>query len=210
VFKEHPKALGVQGLIENNPKRQSFSQFLNRIFRLSRLTTNNSCNFLEYPSELSATVNCQNLVGSNMTYRRKVFSEFKFDSNLKKYSYMEDALFSHSIFKKYPTQLFITPQAKCIHKVSKAGRLDNKELEPLKNKQRKYVLQELFGKKGLFLYYWQTLGLKIKATGKNSWQALTVPTLAVTENALQDQKADYDVGFSGCDYGYMEDEIRGS
>jgi hypothetical protein len=124
---------------------------------------------------------------------------------------MEDALFSHSIFKKYPTQLFITPQAKCIHKVSKAGRLDNKELEALKSKQRKYVLQELFGKKGLFLYYWQTLGLKIKATGKNSWQALS--TLALTAKndiSLKDQTTDYDAGFTGCDYGYMEDEIIGS
>lgn len=210
VFKDDPNALGVQGFIENNPKPQSFSQFLNRIFRLSRLTTNN-CNFLEYPSELIAIANCQNLVGSNMTYRKKVFGEFMFDKSMEKYSYMEDALFSHSIYRKHPNQLFITPHARCIHKISKAGRLEKKEIEHLKNKQRKYVLEKLFGKRGILLFYWQTLGLKIKLIGNGCWQTLGRQTMFFSSIANITKNHSTNLGMDDLvsyDYSYMEDEIR--
>jgi len=100
-----------------------------------------------------------------MTYKREVFAEFKFDENLK-YCYMEDALFSHSIFKKYSKGLFITPYAKCSHKSSEAGHIERKELNRLKNQHRKYVLVRLFGLRGALLYYWQSLGIAIKLRGK--------------------------------------------
>lgn len=59
-----------------------------------------------------------------MAFRREILRQFKFDESLKGYSYMEDLLLSHSIHKKYPNSLYITPYAKCIHKVSREGRTE--------------------------------------------------------------------------------------
>jgi GT2 family glycosyltransferase len=163
VFSEYSNALGVQGWIVNSTKCKfyRFSQIFNKMFCLDH-HTKDSCNFSEYPTILTKIINCESLSGANMTFRREVFEEFKFDENLKKYCYMEDVLFSYSIFKKYPRGLLITPHAKCIHKTSEAGRIENKEFKKLKNQHRKYVLMKLFGLRGLFLYYWQSIGIRIK------------------------------------------------
>lgn len=96
-----------------------------------------------------------------MAFKRSIFNEFQFDENLAKYSYMEDDLFSHSIFQKYPESLFITPHAKCIHTVSEEGRMESGELREHKRKCRRYVLTRLFGLKGLLLYYRQNIGLLV-------------------------------------------------
>jgi len=167
VFRKYPNALGVQGWIVNSRKDKldRLSQILNRVFFLDH-SAKDSCKFSEYPAILTKIINCEHLSGANMTYKREVFSEFKFDESLEKYCYMEDVLFSHPVFKKYPKGLFITPYAKCIHKSSEIGRIERKGLERLKNQHRKYVLIKLFGLKGLLLYYWQSLGIKIKLRGK--------------------------------------------
>jgi GT2 family glycosyltransferase len=167
VFKKYPNALGVQGWIVSAKKNKwsRFSQILNRIFFLGH-SVKDSCKFFEYSAVLTKIIACERLSGANMTYKREVFSEFKFDESLEKYCYMEDVLFSHSVFKKYPDGLYITPYAKCIHKSSETGRVERKELERLKNKHRKYVLVKLFGSKGLLLYYWQSIGIRIKLSGK--------------------------------------------
>ncbi len=167
VFMEHPDAMGVQGWIVNSGKRKQgrISKTLSRIFFLERLTKNR-CSFSEYPSILTRTINCESLSGANMTYRREVFGEFNFDESLKKYCYMEDVLFSHSVFQKHTKGLFMTPYAKCIHKSSETGRAESKELDRLKNQHRKYVLVKLFGLRGEILYYWQSLGIAIKRAGK--------------------------------------------
>jgi GT2 family glycosyltransferase len=167
VFRDHPNALGVQGwiTIPRKDRYYHFSQILNKVFFLGH-HSKDSCKFFEYPFILTKIINCEKLSGANMTFKREVFDEFEFDENLKKYSYMEDVLFSHSVFKKYPKGLYITPYATCTHKSSEAGRIESKELQGLKNKHRKYVLVKLFGLKGVPLYYWQSLGITIKRKGK--------------------------------------------
>jgi GT2 family glycosyltransferase len=169
VFSKYPNALGVQGWIANleKGKLEYFRQILNTMFFLGHYAKD-SCKFSEYPSVLTKIINCENLSGANMTLKRKVFDEFKFDENV---IFMEDVLFSYSIFKKYPKGLFITPYAKCIHKASKAGRVlsgrvESEDLENLKNQYRKYILVKLFGSKGVLLYCWQSIGITIKLKGK--------------------------------------------
>jgi glycosyltransferase involved in cell wall biosynthesis len=167
AFRDHPNALGVQGwiAIPRKDRHYYFSQILNKVFFLGH-DTKDSCKFFEYPSILTKIINCEKLSGANMIFRHQVFDEFEFDENLKEYSYMEDVLFSHSVFKKYPKGLYMTPYAICIHKSSETGRIESEELQRLKNKHRKYVLVKLFGLKGVLLYYWQSLGMAIKLGGK--------------------------------------------
>ncbi len=125
VFSEVPNFLGVQGWkIPKNVPQDSKGQLkyvaannLRKFFILSHFTIN-TCGFSKYPIILTKILNCKSLSGSNMAFKRAIFDEFKFDENLLKYSYMEDFLFTYSIHKKYPNSLYITPYAKCIHKVS--------------------------------------------------------------------------------------------
>lgn len=162
VFEKNSNAIGVQGLIVNlrRTKFHNFRQILHKLFLLPTFTYN-SCNFNEYPEKLTRIINCQVLSGSNMALKHAIFSELQFNESLKKYSYMEDVLLSYTIFKKYSKGLFITPYARCFHKVSQEGRMGNKKTKAHKDKCRKYVLIELFGFKGLLMYYWQNLGILI-------------------------------------------------
>ena len=102
-----------------------------------------------------------------MAFKKNIFNDFRFDESLIKYSYMEDILFSNSIFQKYPSSLFITPYAKIIHKTSEGGRMKDKELMGHKRRCSKYVLRKLFGFKGLLLYHWQNLGTSILALARD-------------------------------------------
>lgn len=168
VFRKYPYALGVHGWITDfigKKFHSSFHQIIRRIFFLG-CYTRDSCRWWEYPTVLTRIINCEHLSGANMTLKREVSNEFQFDEKLKKYSWMEDVLLSHSIFQKYPKGLFMTPFGKCVHKISEAGRIEGKELKRLKNKYRKYVLVKLFGLKGAFIYFWQDIGrVIIKLTG---------------------------------------------
>ncbi|MGB9959434.1 MAG: glycosyltransferase family A protein [Candidatus Bathyarchaeales archaeon] len=173
VFENHPHVLGVQGFEIRKKINRPYSlpiflwhQFLRKIFFLSILTQD-SCRLFEYPIILTHTLNCEWLAGSNMAWKKEVFSEFSFDENLKSYAYMEDVLFSHSVFQKYPNSLLITPKAKCIHKLSKAARMTNREFKKHERIYRKYVLTKLFGLKGLYIYSMQNFGaLLISLTRK--------------------------------------------
>ena len=163
VFKEHSNAVGVQGWIVFTRKRNKVYYILQIIRKMFLLThhSKNSCKFLGYPIVLTKTINCEALSGANMAFKRSVLNEFKFDESLKKYSYMEDVLLSHSIYKKYPNGLYITPDAKCLHKVTKKGKMKDVELRNHMRRCRKYVLTKLFGLKGSLIYYRQSVGISI-------------------------------------------------
>lgn len=93
-----------------------------------------------------------------MAYRREVFDRFglKFDENLRGYSYMEDLLFSHTLYRMFPDSLYIISYARLIHKKSEEGRTEELgglsiETEDMR-RCRKYVLMKLFGVKGLLIF----------------------------------------------------------
>ncbi|MBA7663198.1 hypothetical protein ES703_71237 [subsurface metagenome] len=164
VFKDNPDTIGVQGWTipyrEYNKFIYYSYQVFAKIFSLHHDSINR-CKFYETPVLLTKVINCVFLSSSNMALKKNILNEYRFDENLKEYSYMEDKLLSHSIYKKYPNSLFRTPHAKIIHKYSEAGRMEDKDLYEHKNRCRKYVLRKLFGTKGLLLYNWQTIGISI-------------------------------------------------
>lgn len=129
VYEKYPNALCVQGYITN----VKFSKFWNRIHKIlfSGYLEKNKCKVLPstytiYPYPLDKIISCEYLSGSNQSFKQEVFQNFKYNENLKRYSYKEDVDFSYNVFKKYPNSLYITPYAKLIHKVSEEGRLPNK------------------------------------------------------------------------------------
>jgi glycosyltransferase involved in cell wall biosynthesis len=170
VFTKYMNALGVQGWNINARKIKTHPilKAIQKFFYLQHYVKN-SCKYTEYPYSLTKTINCEYLHGSNFAIKKKVLNEFEFDENLKKYSYMEDLLFSYSIYQKYSGSLFITPYAKCIHKTSEKGRMNVSEMRPHLYQCSKYVLNMLFGNKGSLILYLQTSGNAILSLIKKIW-----------------------------------------
>lgn len=172
VFLEHPNALGVQGWDVNAKNKivtHPIIKALQTLFRLQHYVKD-SCKFTEYPYLLTKTINCEWLRGANLTIKREVFTEFRFDETLKKYSYLEDLLFSYSIQKKYNGSIYITPDAKYVHKTSKGREgIEAAERRIHLHQYRKYVLRRLFGMKGWLIYYWQNMGMLIIDCAGKIW-----------------------------------------
>jgi glycosyltransferase involved in cell wall biosynthesis len=169
TFREYPRALGVQGweraLIDSHAAgvRYQTMEIFKKLFLLWH-SSRNSCNNFEYPIELSNTTYSKYLNGRCSSVKHSVFNEFQFDENLKGYSWMEDFLFTASINKKYPKSLLITPQAMHKHSSnaeSALARPKGKNLVNMKRRNRKYVLMQLWGSKGLLMFGWQNLGILI-------------------------------------------------
>jgi GT2 family glycosyltransferase len=164
IFKEYD-ALGVHGWVVGPRSRikvgfaRYFSYFFNKLFLLGYSSVN-SCKMYQYPRVLDKTINCEWLSGSNMTIKKSITNEFRFDRLLFKYSFSEDVLLSHSIHQKYPNSLYITPNAKLLHNASERGRMkQNNSFYDLVDSQRKYVLYRLYGLNGMPTYYRQRIGL---------------------------------------------------
>lgn len=134
VYKEKPNALGVQGLIQNVQKTRGviylcLNAFINAFQRLFYIQLDEKNKFrllpslgVSIPSFVDEIINCEWLSGANQSYKKEILEEFKWDENLKKYSWGEDLDTSYRIFKKYPRSLFMTPYAKLMHKTSHEGR----------------------------------------------------------------------------------------
>jgi glycosyltransferase involved in cell wall biosynthesis len=58
--------------------------------------------------------------------RKFIYSEVKYDENLKLWAYMEDLDFSYRVYKKYPGSLYITSRVMVLHKKSQEARLPSK------------------------------------------------------------------------------------
>ncbi|MDW8022450.1 MAG: glycosyltransferase, partial [Nitrososphaerota archaeon] len=183
VFKENRNALGACGWINLEietrghiyTRRHHIINTWRMIFCLSHFkhSEKEKYKLFEYPLVLRRVTPCESLTGSNMAFKRDVFKESHFDENLKKYAYMEDKLFCYPVQKKYPNSLYITPHAKCIHKVSEEGRMEASFSEhPFSRACRKYVLTKLFGIKGLLIFGWQTLGLLTLSTSRRIWRLI--------------------------------------
>jgi len=162
AFKQCPNALGIQGW-HSTPAMIRVHVWLEAIkglFFFEHLVRN-SCWLWEYPYPLTKIIPCQSLDGCNMTLKRDVMRDFKFDERLKKYSYGEDLLLTYSIFKTRGYCLYITPYAKCIHKKSEKGRMEKASHTRHTRQCNIYVYTKLFGVKGLFIHFWQRIGLLV-------------------------------------------------
>ncbi len=167
VYEEQKNALGVQGYITNS---YTLSRIINNIRKLLFLDyfEKNKCRILPsteptYPNTIDNIISCEWISGSNQSYKKEIFEEFKFDEILKKYSFKEDMDFSYRIFKKYPDSLYMTPYAKLIHNVSQMGRVPKRELIYLKEIYRLYLFYKNINQtfKNNLIFLWSRVGYLI-------------------------------------------------
>jgi glycosyltransferase involved in cell wall biosynthesis len=126
VYKDYPDAVGVQGLIVN-PKTllnmkslgSRLENHFKRAFFLSHFRENTweimpSINDV-FPFPLTTTISTQRLQGP-CSYKRKILDSFRYDENLEEWSFLEDFDISYRIYKSKVGSLYITPEARLIHK----------------------------------------------------------------------------------------------
>jgi glycosyltransferase involved in cell wall biosynthesis len=169
VYEAYPNALGVQGYITNIV----LSKFWNRINKIlfRGYLEKDKCRVLPstnstYPYLLDKVISCQWLSGSNQSYMREVFQSFRYNENLKRYSYSEDADLSCQVHKHYPNSLYITPYAKLIHKASEEEKLPNKMLIQMKHIYKLYFFYNHLDQniKNKIIFIWSWLGCLIMNT----------------------------------------------
>lgn len=138
-LRDHPLALGVQ------PKIPGFADYWAQPrFRIKLENRVNQAAMLSYhapnmlsvrrsgaavfPSEVTAVVSAQRMMGCSFCIRRSVLSEFSFDTNLKKWGCYDDLDLTYRIYRKYPGSLFVIPTVAVIHKHSSKSRLPSRPL----------------------------------------------------------------------------------
>jgi glycosyltransferase involved in cell wall biosynthesis len=168
TFEEHSEALGVEGItipIQRPPAGvgENAVETIAKLFFLFH-PSRNTCKHFEFPLFLDKEIRCEWFNGPDMAFRKGVLSQFQFDENLVKYSFMECVLFTGLIDKAYPGRLILTPEAKFYENRSEEGRMKKSEIRIHKDRCRKYVLTKLFGSRGLLLFGWQNLGLLVLRT----------------------------------------------
>ncbi len=168
LYERYPHALGIEGkVIETNKRglRYILVGILGRLFYLG-YREKNKCRHL--PS-LGVTylledeiVTCEWISGAS-TYKKKVFKEFKYDENLLKYSWGEDQDLSYRVFKKYPSSLYVAPQAKYLHKVSPTGRIAKQEVIHMGEIYYLYLFYKIIDQtlKNKVIYLWSRVGITI-------------------------------------------------
>lgn len=169
VYLHNPSAIGVQGFITNTSKTPNPRALFNKIFLLGYFDKN-ECIVLPstnvtYPYKLDNIISCQWMSGANQSYRRFIFSEFRYDENLIRYSYKEDVDLSYRIFKRYKNSLYMTPHARLEHKVSKTARLPNQIRITMEYVYSFYFFYKNFNHSltNKILFFWSWIGYLIVA-----------------------------------------------
>ena len=190
VCENYPDALGVQGLIINPKSMVNMKSLadrlqnqLNRVFFLSHFQENTwtimpSINDV-FPFPLTTIISTQRLQGC-CSYRRKILDSFRYDENLEGWSFLEDFDLSYRIYKSNIGSLYITPEAKIIHKehIHMSYSLKNESYKKIVN--RTYMFFKLFKQtpRNGAIFCWSILGFLLTTTlgtvlgrkkGKNRW-----------------------------------------
>ena len=133
-LKDNSNAIGVQPKIiasSANSKENVFRKFKEAFYKVLMLTFREKDRFAVrrsgqsvFPSEITKVIPAQRLSGCSC-WRREIFTQQLYDTNLKRWAFMEDLDFSYRAYKKNPRSLFVTPNATIIHKTSMEARLEN-------------------------------------------------------------------------------------
>ena len=121
---------GASGVCEDVFKLTLIKRYFSKLFMLTRfdgvLNRVQPSGFPTWAPNILSTTTVECLQGGCPSYRREVFSEFRFDEEILTRGGFEDVDFSYRISRKY--KLVQTPKAKVFHKRSLKSRIPDKEL----------------------------------------------------------------------------------
>jgi GT2 family glycosyltransferase len=167
-FLKNPEAIGVSGkpignLYEKNKLKFIFAQIIGKVFFLGFNEENKGrvLPSLGVTSPMGEeTVAVEWLSGASSSSSSKIFKEFFYDENLKKYSWSEDLDFSYRVYKKYPGTLFFNPKVRYLHKLSESGRTMGKEKAFMEEVYNLYLFYKLIPQnfKNKLIYIWSRIG----------------------------------------------------
>lgn len=175
VFFEFPNALGVQGYDKNHYSafqkitgsffQQLIYQF-EKIFMISSYFEKDKSRVLPSLCVTNPRPNFNLIIQSQWistcagVFSKKVFKNFKFDSQFKKYSWNEYLDFSYSIYLENKKSLYVTPNATYIDVQTNKGRMHPKELIYMSEVYDMYIFLKRFDMtfKNIFIYVWSKLG----------------------------------------------------
>lgn len=175
IFIKYPNALGVQGYDKKFYKSHNKIQngFFNKavylfekIFMIMFFFEKEKSRVLPSLCVTYPEPGFQSLLQSEWistcagVFSKSVFENYKFDSQLKKYSWNEYLDFSYSIFLENPKSLFITSKATYIDAQTAAGRLPHKELIYMSEVYDMYIFLKRFNVNyyNLTIYIWSKVG----------------------------------------------------
>jgi GT2 family glycosyltransferase len=169
TYQNFPEVMGIQGKITNFYRPGAITGLYNRLFLLDQISKYNGSVmpsvFGIYPSLTEKNeVFCEWLSGCNQSYKKDVFKTFRFDENLRKYSYKEDMDFSYRILKEMPDSLLFTPYARCIHNVSPASRIPKEEKIFMEMVYSVYLFYKIIkqSRRNKILFIWSRIGYFMK------------------------------------------------
>jgi glycosyltransferase involved in cell wall biosynthesis len=123
---------GAQGYITNVSPYSALSNALNKVclgFPRDFFEPNKCQAFpFSYPYPLTRVIECEWLVGADSSYKKEIFKQFEFDENLKGFSLCEDVDLSYRVQMRFPHTLYMSPDAKIVHKNSPVARTPRKDL----------------------------------------------------------------------------------
>ena len=167
VYVDHPEALGVQGFHGGNIETSFAGLLGNAIDRAFMIWFygRNTCRVMPsfsptYPHEVSGVISCQWLSGCNMSYRREVFRDLRFDDKLRRYSPGEDVDFSYRVWKRKPGSLLLTPAAHLDHRYAESSRTPKRNLLLVQAVYRRYLFRKCMepSLKNRLAFAWSNVG----------------------------------------------------
>jgi GT2 family glycosyltransferase len=176
VYEGFSDAVGVQGIILNPEPSGNLTSIagrlenqLKKVFFLSHYQENTwtimpSINdAFSFP--LTTVASTQRMQGC-CSFRRKLLDIFRYDENLEGWSFLEDFDLSYRIYKSNIGSLYITPEAKIIHKehIHMSYSLKNESYKKIVN--RTYMFFKLIKQtpRNCAIFCWSILGFLLTTT----------------------------------------------
>jgi len=164
VYNNFSDAIGVAGYF-NPPHFNKGLNFFKKIFLLFNYEKNKTRITAPfgntYPSKLNSIIKAQWLPGVNMSYKKEIFKNNRFDENFLGYALTEDIGFSYSILRKGLGNIYISPFAKVTHRVSKTSRANEKRRQYINTVDHIYF----YFKNKSFIFFikliWNVIGITL-------------------------------------------------
>jgi glycosyltransferase involved in cell wall biosynthesis len=166
-LKENPTINGIAGLYNKDEKTWTFKRAIGVCFGVYSWKMRN----IVLPSGSYDYIRGKNLdheqtvewlPSCNLVLRSRIFNEFQFNDQFKRWSFGEDAMLTYQIHKKYPHTLKYLPNLEVVHNEGKEDKMVPLEVIRMKIIYR-YIFwkQEVYGKNPIstFAYLWSQIGL---------------------------------------------------